>query len=713
MKAFLSMLFFANGTAFISDFDPTFSTRIQEKYRHARLHHRHYSSDILEDDKNFNSPASKTTCSHCGKVFYTRNSLFKHLRTDPICSVKASAGRLELVKESVALQFGYTDFIDRKNYRTVPKSEQVGKIVQSTLITSLKIVAEFHFRESKKQKNSDTDLVEFLGSTQASRAKHRQRALSQEAGCTAGGDVMIINVMVPKRMNRELWSLVGETMQDELADGEKPNIKLFTCQLLGQDSKMHAERSATQYIYHYLLPLSWLPDATLLQDWWDSAEIISSVDTHVGKKLSSKPPDPIRQLKEALRKAECKKLSANDIQSDVYKELRTAAGRFGSLGAREKRAWHSFAAPSLKGDASPNNEAVWRVVDRARIVDFVDDENGQLHAVIEIKGDSFIQEQVRRIVGSAIGISNEWLPTDFFELSTQADLLVETPIAPPNRLYLKSVRYHFDEMQSKGLPFFEPHESRAIVSMCPNEQKERYAQRAILRQLYANDEKKWLERLKNQVCPRIVSHLEQQTGDPVFVTEDDSESESPEAYNKVLIELRRILGNGLWPETSMARSNVIRQHFNNAEPARKDGSFTIVNPNIQTNHSLPLGNSRFPDLVEAVFELENILSKQERARCITVNDSKSDVSIADRQASSHCAVNCNAQFTPHVDSGRGSGQKLSMIVGMGNYAGGELLVEGEPFNIQYQLLVFDGWRLRHWTNRFAGERFSLGTYHYE
>jgi hypothetical protein len=48
-----------------------------------------------------------------------------------------------------------------------------------------------------------------------------------------------------------------------------------------------------------------------------------------------------------------------------------------------------------------------------------------------------------------------------------------------------------------------------------------------------------------------------------------------------------------------------------------------------------------------------------------------------------------------------------MIVGLGDYAGGELFVEGRTFDIRYKAIEFDGWKLRHWTNRFNGERFSL------
>ena len=57
--------------------------------------------------------------------------------------------------------------------------------------------------------------------------------------------------------------------------------------------------------------------------------------------------------------------------------------------------------------------------------------------------------------------------------------------------------------------------------------------------------------------------------------------------------------------------------------------------------------------------------------------------------------------------GQGLGQSTSLIVGLGDYDGGELVVEGEPFDIRYAPLTFDGWRQRHWTLPFAGERFSL------
>jgi hypothetical protein len=62
----------------------------------------------------------------------------------------------------------------------------------------------------------------------------------------------------------------------------------------------------------------------------------------------------------------------------------------------------------------------------------------------------------------------------------------------------------------------------------------------------------------------------------------------------------------------------------------------------------------------------------------------------------------HAQFKPHKDSGAGAGQGVSLIVGLGDYAGGELACEplgGGPFEvhgIRYQPLEFHGWQQRHW-----------------
>ena len=48
-----------------------------------------------------------------------------------------------------------------------------------------------------------------------------------------------------------------------------------------------------------------------------------------------------------------------------------------------------------------------------------------------------------------------------------------------------------------------------------------------------------------------------------------------------------------------------------------------------------------------------------------------------------------------------------MIAGLGEYSGGDLVVEGSVNDIRYKALEFDGWQQRHWTLPFDGERFSI------
>lgn len=78
-----------------------------------------------------------------------------------------------------------------------------------------------------------------------------------------------------------------------------------------------------------------------------------------------------------------------------------------------------------------------------------------------------------------------------------------------------------------------------------------------------------------------------------------------------------------------------------------------------------------------------------------------------RPPSSTIAINRHAQFSPHRDSGAGSGQSQSLIVALGDFAGGEIAVESEAHDIRYKPLEFDGWMQRHWTLPFVGQRFSL------
>ena len=67
-------------------------------------------------------------------------------------------------------------------------------------------------------------------------------------------------------------------------------------------------------------------------------------------------------------------------------------------------------------------------------------------------------------------------------------------------------------------------------------------------------------------------------------------------------------------------------------------------------------------------------------------------------------VNKNFQTSPHYDS---SNIGMSMIISIGDYTGGELLVEGNIIDIHNKKFYFDGSKQLHSTMPFDGERYSI------
>ena len=185
----------------------------------------------------------------------------------------------------------------------------------------------------------------------------------------------------------------------------------------------------------------------------------------------------------------------------------------------------------------------------------------------------------------------------------------------------------------------------------------------------------------------------------------------PSLFERTLFYLRQADACGKWPTTTPKRKLVMvsqdddsclasaltKAKSNKVERVSAyslsegqggaSGSFSIgAMPGEQC--AQPKGNLLFPQLMKAAFELEIAL-------------------YPNREPSSTIAVNRNAQFRPHTDVGAGAGQSTSLIVGLGDYVGGELMVEGDRMDIRYNAIEFNGWKQRHWTLPFMGERFSL------
>ena len=159
----------------------------------------------------------------------------------------------------------------------------------------------------------------------------------------------------------------------------------------------------------------------------------------------------------------------------------------------------------------------------------------------------------------------------------------------------------------------------------------------------------------------------------------------PQEYLEVLRLLREASEGGLWPETTDARKKVIDEEGTGGNA--QGGSFSVGA--MPEGMAAPRGNALFPELLRAAFKLERVISPP------------------DRKPSSTIAINRHATFLPHRDTGAGAGQTLSCIVALGDFQGGEVVVEGAVHDIRYNPVQFDGWKQRHWTLPFSGERFSL------
>jgi len=66
-------------------------------------------------------------------------------------------------------------------------------------------------------------------------------------------------------------------------------------------------------------------------------------------------------------------------------------------------------------------------------------------------------------------------------------------------------------------------------------------------------------------------------------------------------------------------------------------------------------------------------------------------------------VNKNVKSLPHIDM---NNVGPSYIIGLGDYDGGDLVIEGFPYNIKNRWKRFDG-RDAHWVEPYIGTRYSI------
>jgi FkbM family methyltransferase len=761
----------------------------------SNTHLRSSTTTTLHSTSTTSTTPRLHECQECSEKFQSRNALFRHIR-----DAHTDVPDIEVLSTTVIVRYGYIildDIGDGSNSDT-QNNELVANMIHESFQHCL---SEF----LQHQKCNPSEMMT-TALTYSTAAKNRQPSLRQDAEVIgATSEVLSFNFKlgctgtIIKRWREYASSgQLYDDMQAWLVEANKYNkICLHSLDaLVPRSKKFFSERGCSQRSYRYMLPLRWIlydnagekltnSELDEVQTWWSMIIARSSAELKRGHQQRGSsyvsPPDFIKRLKRALKAVESQTIpnrrlrrqkayateydNASDTEENSLDDLTSTAdldtndrafrlspGRFGQLWRKERRCWSNFCHPSLKGlESSPGHEAIWRTIDRSKIVGFIndiDDTNNtgkdfthNMHAVIEFCGDGFVFGQIPRVLSSVIALTNGWLPSNFFDYTTRPDVYQPGPPMIPyvrGNLYFHTARFHFHELTGIGNDViqFDP-----IIAGTDKEiQWEVNLRNKLLRDKQPIDiafENEWLDELRVN-CESMQTEMKLVSSDsnsdtnrpPDRILDTDQLSKlSPipsESYKVVLSKLRDIASNAEWPATSGARSKVIKAAGSSGSsekilttkkgavasvfPGVQSGSFTIVNEEllgIDSGIPIPHANSLFPELVKVVFELEKQIIDENEAPLPGAEGMHRTSPLVKRLPSTHCAVNRNAQFTPHVDSGRGQGQTLSMIVGLGDYIGGETLVEGVPYKIRYDPLEFNGWKQLHWTAPFQGERFSL------
>lgn len=383
--------------------------------------------------------------------------------------------------------------------------------------------------------------------------------------------------------------------------------------------------------------------------------------------------------------------------------------------------------------------------------------------VLSLGGDLFLNGQACRVVGLFIALARGNIDTDFIDcvFDERYPPLVPTPPAPIQGMFSGEALYGTWEGRINAV--LCPRECDAYtggwndeailqdVRKWHNTVREHVAETWLEAGIDENGrlvtEKRWtqdvLEPWAKQAREQLKeyrkwkateeskkNHLAIETqrntgrdlllkGDKLLPSLESVDLSVPPLFEKVLFYLRKADASGRWPATTPKRQLVmvstLQENDSNATRNKLPTSLSVAHIKAKSNtmkthsaydfnegeggasgsfsvgffpDSQPKSNEIFPELMKHAFELEIAL-------------------FPDREPSSTIAINRNAQFRPHTDSGAGAGQSKSLIVGLGDYVGGELMVEGRKNNIRYKGVEFNGWKERHWTMPFRGERFSL------
>jgi hypothetical protein len=179
-----------------------------------------------------------------------------------------------------------------------------------------------------------------------------------------------------------------------------------------------------------------------------------------------------------------------------------------------------------------------------------------------------------------------------------------------------------------------------------------------------------------------------------------------------------------WPATSSARSSLfVVPDVNDAVAVSSSAAQLPPTPaSLVLTAELAASTALWRELWAAAHALQELLAPG-RSHCAAVafNSHTQFKAHTDQPISSSSSSSSSPPPPPSSSSSRevcpaaadvgatanASHQQPTLMVGLGEYSGGELALEGVLYDIRYTPLAFDGPTQRHWTTPFVGERYTI------
>lgn len=693
------------------------------------------SSDIPSilgrDDKTV-----KFTCTYCNAEFVSKNKLFQHLE---VHGYNESNGSLKLRR--VVILVGWIIPPDNilNNFTDECKSNEnnIRETLFGTAIVGLDHIERFVFPALHAVDNSTTpdmlsDELKYSRPKGYTRASRSTNTSSYTVGLekSTHGLCDVISFQGKRFFKQQISSEIDsqesktpESLTEVEFDSSDEWIRLVnqflpdhirvfhrTC-MPPEGFDFNTDNHSSQRLYEYMLPLKLVMPINVLAQFEAS-----------GKPTLAKHSSQLSQWKEySLMEKEFPRDSPEGMaRIDFFIRLKRVMKRFCEKG---RRSFHNF---SNEGTI-PEDTVSRRRVDRMYHKEMVSF-NDESWAVFSISGDDFLHGQIRKMICLSLAVMRGWLPEEYIIDALSSDYVLKVPSVPEYALYLAECKFSSWESKFEHLKV----DPRRLDAKHPHVADIQQWRTKIQRHIYelsslpevnnSANVSAWLEdleiscktcleewkALKYAKNRNILLEYEdkysglggdsdRKSGDRLDVVNTQHgkqgglitsstvfSSSTPEVYERVL-QLLREADRGAWPLSSATRQRVIMEDTL-VENGGQGGTFSVGC--LPKHLSQPKGNQLFPELLKACFELEKRI-------------------LPNRPPSGTIAINRHAQFKTHRDSGAGNGQSLSLIVALGDFAGGEIVVEGVAHDIRYNPLEFDGWGQRHSTLPFVGERYTL------